>query len=64
MTVQNAVERAKIGRVKTMLAETNEQVKAIAKACGFSTVSHLTVRFRRLERMTMSEYRRRYGRMG
>ena len=64
MTVQNAVERAKIERVKTLLAETNEQVKSIAFACGFSTVSHLTARFRRFERMTMSEYRMRYGRMG
>ena len=41
-----------------------EQVKSIARVCGFSTVSHLTVRLRRLERMTMSEYRRRHGRMG
>ena len=64
MTVQNAIERAKIERVKTLLAETNEQIKSIARACGFSTVSHLTVRFRRMERMTMSEYRRRHGRMG
>lgn len=64
MTVQNAIERAKIERVKTLLSDTNEQVKSIAAACGFSTVSHLTVRFRRQERMTMSEYRRRYGRIG
>jgi LacI family transcriptional regulator len=64
MTVQNAIEHAKIERVKTLLAETNEQVKSIARACGFSTVSHLTVRFRRLEHMTMSEYRNRYGRLG
>ena len=64
LTVQNAIERAKIERVKTLLAETNEQVKSIAPACGFSTVSHLTARFRRYEGMTMSEYRRRYGRMG
>ena len=64
MTVKNAIERAKIERVKTMLSETNEQVKSIARVCGFTTVSHLTVRFRRLERMTMSEYRRRHGRMG
>ena len=64
MTVQNAIESAKIERVKTLLAETNEQVKAIASACGFSTVSHLTARFRLLEHMTMSEYRMRYGRMG
>ena len=64
MTVQNAIEHAKIERVKTLLAETNEQVKSIARACGFSTVSHLTVRFRRLEHMTMTEYRRLYGRMG
>lgn len=64
MTVQNAIERAKIERVKTLLAETNEQVKAIASACGFSTVSHLTARFRLLEHMTMSEYRMRHGRMG
>ncbi len=64
MTVQNAIEHAKVERVKTLLAETNEQVKSIARACGFSTVSHLTVRFRRLEHMTMSEYRNRYGRLG
>ena len=64
MTVQNAIERAKIARVKTLLTETNQQIKAIAAACGFSTVSHLTARFRRLERMTMGEYRMRHGRMG
>ena len=63
-TVQNAIERAKIERVKTLLAETNEQVKSIARASGFSTVSHLTVRFRRLEGMTMTEYRLRHGNMG
>ncbi len=63
-TVQSAIERAKIDRVKTLLSETNDQVKTIARVCGFSTVSHLTVRFRRLEGMTMSEYRRRNGRMG
>lgn len=64
MTVQNAVERAKIERVKSLLSETNEQVKAIALACGFSTVSHLTVRFRRLAGMTMTEYRLRHGNFG
>ena len=64
MTVQNAVERAKIERVKSLLSETNEQVKAIALACGFSTVSHLTVRFRRLAGMTMTEYRLRHGNLG
>ena len=63
-TVQSAIERAKVDRVKTLLSETNDQVKTIARVCGFSTVSHLTVRFRRLEGMTMSEYRRRNGRMG
>ncbi len=62
MTVQNAIERAKIERVKTLLVETNEQIKAIASACGFSTVSHLTARFRRLEGMSMSEYRMCHGR--
>ena len=64
MTVQGAIERAKIERVQKLLAETNDQVKSIAIAGGFSTVSHLTVRFRRMTGMTMTEYRRRHGRMG
>ena len=64
VTVRSAIESAKLERVKTLLAETNAQVKDIAAECGFSTVSHLTARFRRTERLTMSEYRLRHGRLG
>lgn len=63
MTIHAYLEAVRIERVKTLLAETNEPFKAIASRSGFATVSHLTVRFRRREGLTMSEYRRRCGRM-
>ena len=56
-TIQEELQRARLKRVKTMLAETNLSVTAIAKACGFTSKSYLGKVFRRTYRTTMTRYR-------
>ena len=56
-TLQEELQRTRLKRVKTLLAETNLSVTAIAKACGFTSKSYLGKVFRRTFRTTMTRYR-------
>jgi LacI family transcriptional regulator len=56
-TLQEELQRTRLKRVKTLLAETNLSVTAIAKACGFTSKSYLGKVFRRTFRITMTRYR-------
>lgn len=57
LTVSEMLFKTRLDHVKEMLAETRESIKSIALSCGFGSVSHLTMVFRRAENMTMTEYR-------
>lgn len=57
MTVSEMLFKTRLDRVREMLAETREPIKSIAFSCGFGSVSHLTMLFRRTEGMTMTQYR-------
>ncbi len=56
-TIQEELQRTRLKRVKTLLAETNLSVTAIAKACGFTSKSYLGKVFRSNYRTTMTLYR-------
>jgi len=56
-TIQEELQRTRLKRAKTLLAETNLSVTAVAKACGFTSKSYLGKVFRRAFHMTMTKYR-------
>jgi len=56
-TIQEELQRTRLKRVKTLLAESNLSVTAIAKACGFAGKCYLGRVFRRTFHMTMTRYR-------
>ncbi|HNX33648.1 MAG TPA: XylR family transcriptional regulator [Kiritimatiellia bacterium] len=56
-TIQEELQRTRLKRVRTLLAETNLSVTAIAKACGFTGKSYLGKVFRRTFGTTMTKYR-------
>jgi LacI family transcriptional regulator len=56
-TLQEELQRSRLKRVKTLLAETNLSVTAIAQACGFTSKSYLGKVFRRTFHTTMTRYR-------
>jgi LacI family transcriptional regulator len=51
------LQRTRLKRVRTLLAETNLSVTAIAKQCGFTDKSYLGKVFRRAFRTTMTKFR-------
>ena len=56
-TIQEELQRTRLKRVTTLLAETNLSVTAIAKACGFTSKSYLGRVFHRTFHTTMTRYR-------
>lgn len=56
-TIQEELQRARLKRVRALLAESNLSVTAIAKACGFTSKSYLGKVFRRTFHTTMTRYR-------
>ncbi len=56
-TIQEELQRTRLKRVRTLLAETNLSVTAIARACGFTSKSYLGKVFRRSFLTTMTKYR-------
>ena len=58
MTVRDAVLRARIERVKTLLSSTNRSMTEIAAECGFARDSHLSRLFRQQTGLTMRDWRR------
>lgn len=55
------IQRVRIARVRTLLAETELSIAAIAERTGFAHTEYLTVAFRRTAGMTPSEYRAQLG---
>ena len=60
-TIHQEIDRVRIERAKTLLAETNLPIKHIAQQAGFQTVQYLTRAFRRLMRDTPAAFRRRHA---
>jgi len=60
-TIHQEIDRVRIERAKTLLAETNLPIKQIAQQAGFQTVQYLTRAFRRLTGDTPAEFRRRHS---
>lgn len=58
MTPQAAIYRARIDRVKQMLATSRTPIESIARACGFRQPARLNEVFKRLTGMTPGDYRR------
>jgi len=56
-TIQAELQRTRLKRVRTLLAETNLSVTAIAGSCGFTSKSYLGKVFRRTFHTTMTKYR-------
>jgi AraC family transcriptional regulator len=55
------VLRRRIERAKRLLSQSRLPLREIAPACGFSSQSHLTARFRKLTGVTPRGYRRIAG---
>jgi LacI family transcriptional regulator len=60
-TIHQEIDRVRIERAKTLLAETSLPIKHIAQQAGFQTVQYLTRAFRRLMRDTPAAFRRRHA---
>lgn len=60
-TIHQEIDRVRIERAKTLLAETSLPIKQIAQQAGFQTVQYLTRTFRRLTGDTPAAFRRRYS---
>ena len=56
-TIQEELQRTRLKRVRTLLAESNLSVTAIARTCGFTSKSYLGKVFRRTFGTTMTKYR-------
>ena len=56
-TIQEELQRTRLKRVITLLAETNLSVTAIAKTCGYTSKSYLGKVFQRAFHTTMTRYR-------
>lgn len=59
-SVHDAIQRARMATVCTMLKETDLSLSAISQKCGFSHPNHLCTLFKREFNMTMSDYRKRH----
>jgi LacI family transcriptional regulator len=57
-TVYQQITRAHVNRAKRLLATTDAPVGAVARAAGFTSVERMAKVFRRVERLTPSQYRR------
>jgi LacI family transcriptional regulator len=58
-TIHQEIDRVRIERAKTLLAETDLPIKSVAQQAGFQTVQYLTRAFRRLTGDTPAAFRRR-----
>lgn len=58
-TIMEEIRRVKLGRVRSLLAETRLPIGEVARQCGFARESHLAVLFRKENGITMSAYRAR-----
>ena len=54
------IQRARIGRVQELLANTDYKLAAVAERCGFSNSQRLSVLFRQITGFSPSAYRRQF----
>lgn len=57
-SVRDMIMRAKLERVKELLAQSNLSIGEISEKCGFARESHLAVLFKKATGSSMSNYRR------
>ena len=58
-TLGDEIRRMRLAAAKELVAETDSPIADIAEACGFTSVSHLALRFREKFAMTPLAWRRR-----
>ncbi len=56
-TLRDELQRTRLKRVRTLLAQSNLSVTALSKQCGFTSKSYLGKVFQRTFKMTMTRYR-------
>ena len=57
-TVQEAINLARLGRVKELLAREDVKIDSIAGRCGWRSAAQLRVFFREIEGVSLREWRR------
>jgi LacI family transcriptional regulator len=57
-TILDEIQHVRLGRVCTLLRETNQPIGEIIRACGFDSESHVSTLFRRRFGGTMRDYRK------
>jgi len=60
-SIMEAIQRARMATICSMLKETNLSFKEISRRCGFSQPHHLCTVFKNELGMTMSKYRSRHN---
>lgn len=58
------LRRIRLDRAKRMLVETDEKIDVVARACGYSNSSNLSVSLRRDSKLSPRDYRRKFGEQG
>jgi LacI family transcriptional regulator len=56
-SIQREIQRVRIERARTLLAETHQPLKHVSEACGFDYLEHFSRDFRRVTGLTPSAYR-------
>lgn len=56
-TVYQQITRAHLERAKRMLVASDAPIGAVAQACGFTSVERMAKVFRRVEKMTPTDFR-------
>ena len=62
-SVRDEIRRSRIDLASKMLTETNLPVKQVARKLGYSSSKHISRYFKKAKNMSVSEYRRRFGRI-
>jgi LacI family transcriptional regulator len=57
-TILDEIQHVRLGRVCTLLRETNQPIGEIIRTCGFDSESHVSTLFRRRFGCTMRDYRK------
>lgn len=57
-TILDEIQHIRLGRVCTLLRETNQPIGEIIRACGFDSESHVSTLFRRRFGCTMRDFRK------
>ncbi len=61
MTFRRRLAYYRVEKAKALMKSSNERLHIVAQRCGFRNYRHLTATFHRLEGMSPSEYRVKFG---